>query len=75
VKSDIASMILDEIRNLDPPGRFLDKDEDLNLWFDIGDKKARYKICQSLREKKWGDVQTPAATVVAAAGRNKSQMK
>ena len=46
----ISSKIVDEIRNLDPPGRFLLKDANSNLWRDIGDEKARDKTSQSLRE-------------------------
>jgi hypothetical protein len=37
-------------RSLDPPGRFLKKDEKTKLWNDIGDKKARRKTSQLLRE-------------------------
>ena len=46
----ISSKIVDEIRNLDPPGRFLLKDANSNLWRDIGDEKARDKTSQSARE-------------------------
>jgi hypothetical protein len=28
------------IRNGDPPGRFLKRDEKTGKWFDVGDKKA-----------------------------------
>ena len=37
----LLSEIVDEIRNLDPPSRFLLKDPNSNVWRDIGDKKAR----------------------------------
>jgi len=68
-KQQIISMILNEIRKLDPPGRFLlIEDEDSNLWRDIGDKKAQYKICQSLRGKSSTGRQ-------GGGGVNKSQMK
>jgi hypothetical protein len=53
---------VDIIKRLDPPGRFLApvKDSDRNckqkdgsiLWQDVGDKKARAKASQCLREKK-----------------------
>lgn len=46
----ISSKIVDEIRNLDPPGRFLLKDANSNVWRDIGDEKARDKTSQALRE-------------------------
>lgn len=39
------------IRNGDPPGRFLRKDEKTGFWVDIGDKKATEKTSQALREK------------------------
>jgi hypothetical protein len=34
-----------------PPGRFLKLDEKTGLWSDVGDKKAREKTSQALREK------------------------
>lgn len=48
----IVSSICTEIRQMDPPGRFLAqrggrKD---GHWYDIGDEKARDKISQALRE-------------------------
>ncbi|KAL7578096.1 hypothetical protein ACA910_015028 [Epithemia clementina (nom. ined.)] len=46
----IASSIVSEIRNLDPPGRFLQQDKKTGLWRDIGDEKARDKTSQALRE-------------------------
>jgi len=57
-----AWRVVNIIRNLDPPGRFLapiresDKNSKLDdgsiLWQDVGDKKARAKASQCLREKK-----------------------
>lgn len=54
--------VVNIIRNLDPPGRFLapNSDSDKNckekdgsiVWHDVGDKKARAKASQCLREKK-----------------------
>lgn len=47
----IASSIVSEIRNMDPPGRFLAKTGGKNgYWYDIGDEKARDKTSQALRE-------------------------
>eukprot|EP00978_Attheya_sp_CCMP212_P019858 scaffold56279_cov54-Attheya_sp.AAC.5 len=46
----IANSIVKEIRQMDPPGRFLSKDGKTNLWGDIGDEKARDKTSQALRE-------------------------
>lgn len=48
----IASSIVSEIRNLDPPGRFLARKggKENGFWYDIGDEKARDKTSQALRE-------------------------
>lgn len=43
-------MIVDEIRSLNPPGRFLKQDANTKLWYDIGEKKALDKTRQALRE-------------------------
>lgn len=44
-------MIVRALRNSEPPGRFLKKDEKTGKWYDIGDKKAAEKASQALREK------------------------
>lgn len=49
-KGQFSRMIVDEIRLLDPPGRFLKQDNVTQLWYDIGDKKALDKTRQALRE-------------------------
>lgn len=46
----IAASIVKEVRSLDPPGRFLAKDNRSGQWYDIGDLKARDKTSQALRE-------------------------
>ena len=43
-------LIYDEIRAMDPPGRFLKQDPKTKLWSDIGKKKALDKTRQALRE-------------------------
>ena len=43
-------MIVDEIKNRTPPGRFLKQDNNTKLWYDIGEKKALDKTRQALRE-------------------------
>jgi hypothetical protein len=43
-------MIVEEIRNRNPPGRFLKQDNSTKLWYDIGEKKALDKTRQALRE-------------------------
>jgi hypothetical protein len=49
-KLKFSCEVVDLIRNLDPPGRFLKKDQETNLYFDIGEKAAREKTSQCLRE-------------------------
>ena len=47
----VALDIIKEWRAQKPPGRFLKMDDKTGLWFDVGDKKAREKTSQALREK------------------------
>lgn len=49
-KAHIAAAIVNDIRAMEPPGRFLKEDRDTGLWFDIGDAKAIKKTGQALRE-------------------------
>jgi hypothetical protein len=52
-KARICARIVDQIRALDPPGRFLQKGlngDDPDLWTDVGDERARRKVGQALRE-------------------------
>mmetsp|Transcript_25332 Transcript_25332/g.37404 ORF Transcript_25332/g.37404 Transcript_25332/m.37404 type:complete len:534 (-) Transcript_25332:243-1844(-) len=49
-KAHIAARLIQQIRTMDPPGRFLKEDTDTGLWFDIGDAKAIKKAGQALRE-------------------------
>jgi hypothetical protein len=48
-KAGVAREIVDMVRALDPPGRFLKKDSN-GVWVEIGDRKAREKTSQALRE-------------------------
>ena len=47
----VALSIIREWRGQKPPGRFLKMDDNTGLWNDVGDKKAREKTSQALREK------------------------
>jgi hypothetical protein len=47
----VALDIIKQWREQDPPGRFLKIDDRTGLWNDVGDKKAREKTSQALREK------------------------
>jgi hypothetical protein len=49
-KGKFSKLIVDEIKALDPPGRFLKQDPVTKLWTDIGEKKALDKTRQALRE-------------------------
>lgn len=60
-------MIVRAIRNGDPPGRFLRKDEKIGKWVDIGDKKAAEKTSQALREKPNEEITKQTATTSASA--------
>jgi len=46
----IAASIVQTVRGVDPPGRFLQRDPATGVWHDIGDTKARDKTSQALRE-------------------------
>lgn len=53
-KAGVAKGIVDTIRSLNPPGRFLKKARDISangVWVEIGDRKAREKTSQALRER------------------------
>lgn len=63
-KSKYAELIVNELRNLNPPGRFLKKDDGTRLWYDIGKKKTFDKTRQALREG--------APTIRQNVGGNKS---
>jgi len=45
-----ATKIVDEIKKLDPPGRFLAQDSNTKLWYELGEKKILAKTRQALRE-------------------------
>ena len=45
VKHLIVRSIVDAVRLQIPPGRFLEKDDDTGLWYDIGDRRAFAKVC------------------------------
>ena len=50
-KPIVALDIVKRWRGQSPPGRFLKLDEKTGTWNDVGDKKAREKTSQALREK------------------------
>lgn len=49
-KAIYSKIIYDEVRAMNPPGRFLKQDPKTKLWGDIGEKKALDKTRQALRE-------------------------
>lgn len=49
-KSVFARLVIQKIKNLNPPGRFLKQSPETGLWYNIGDKRAILKTRQALRE-------------------------
>lgn len=49
-KRNIASIVINHIRKLDPPGRFLTDDQRTGDWEEIPFAKAIVKTCQAFRE-------------------------
>lgn len=49
-KGKFSKMIVDEVKSLNPPGRFLKQDMSTKMWYDIGEKKSMDKTRQALRE-------------------------
>lgn len=49
-KSYISRQLVKEVRQLNPPGRFLKKDHATGVWEDVGDDVAREKASQVLRD-------------------------
>jgi hypothetical protein len=47
-KMAISRSIVEAVRSLDPPGRFLEKNPETGLWNDIGDRKAIEKVSHSI---------------------------
>jgi hypothetical protein len=48
----IAESIVQAVRSLSPPGRFLAKDAATQVWYDIGDERATEKTAQAMRDSK-----------------------
>lgn len=49
-KAHIAAGVVNDIRTMNPPGRFLKEEKGDGMWYDIGDAKAIKKTGQALRE-------------------------
>jgi len=66
-KAYLCAELVAETRSLNPPGRFLERDETEMCWKEIGDKRARRKVGQIFREsrkpkrkrRKYDDVNCP----------------
>lgn len=52
-KRGVATEVVDQIRKLDPPGRFLKKHDFMCGYIDIGDDKANEKTIRALREENY----------------------
>jgi hypothetical protein len=66
-KPSVARVIVRAIRNGEPPGRFLKKDEKSGKWLDVGDKKAAEKTSQALREKTGDEQESGKSTTLTLA--------
>lgn len=77
-KGLISEGIVNEIKRLDPPGRFLIYDGKAKQWVEISERKARRKTAQALREKapadrkKLSDARVKAGKEARSAGGNRS---
>jgi len=49
-KPQFAKKIIEALKSLNPPGRFLQQDPDTKLWYELDEKKAMAKTRQALRE-------------------------
>ena len=52
LKSFFATEVLNQIRSLNPPGRFLDRDKQTGVYYEVSNEKALYKTRQSFRDMK-----------------------
>ena len=48
-KAHITAEVVEAVRGLDPPGRFLKQDPKDGAWWDIGDVEARKKVRMAMR--------------------------
>jgi hypothetical protein len=72
-KSDFAIDIINTIRNMDPPGRFLEFNEKVKCWEEAPMARMIDKICQALRSTKWSDPSTTGhAEPIAKSSKQKS---
>eukprot|EP00574_Skeletonema_japonicum_P011523 CAMPEP_0201719106 /NCGR_PEP_ID=MMETSP0593-20130828/4408_1 /ASSEMBLY_ACC=CAM_ASM_000672 /TAXON_ID=267983 /ORGANISM="Skeletonema japonicum, Strain CCMP2506" /LENGTH=716 /DNA_ID=CAMNT_0048209497 /DNA_START=401 /DNA_END=2551 /DNA_ORIENTATION=+ len=69
----VAMEIINQWRSMDPPGRFLKQDDRTKLWSDVGDRKAREKTSQALREKAPSD--TPPASASARGSQKETRFE
>lgn len=67
-KSAIASRVVQRVRS--EGGRFLKRDSDTEMWWDIGDEQAKKKVSQVLREstpdKEAWELSAPSANILNA---------
>jgi len=68
LKGKFSRMIVDEVRGLNPPGRFLEQDSKTKLWRSIGKRRELRKTRQALREGAPEIVRAFTGIPVAASG-------
>ena len=49
-KGEVVKAIMNEVRSLSPPGRFLSKDDKRGDWYVINDKKVRINVSQAIKD-------------------------
>ena len=52
LKSFFATEVLNQIRSLNPPGKFLKRDKQTGVYYEVSNEKALYKTRQSLNDLK-----------------------
>jgi len=76
-KPKVADEVVSQWRARNPPGRFLTRTDpeegNMSKWHDVGDKRARRKCAQALREKQSrcrdeSCDEEPPSVIVAAGG-------
>ena len=68
----VARKIVETVHNTEPAGRFLAKDLDTGLWYDIGLPRSLEKTSQALREKNSNDFPITQEDQVSEVGSNVS---
>lgn len=66
----IIHSIVQAVRSLSPPGRFLTRNRRTGTWYDIGDEQASLKTAQAMRDAKKGNKPKRKSKFKGMQGRN-----